>query len=65
VAVWAAGVSLRTGVTAAVWSSAASLALFELIATLRSGVTGAQRLVQIVLGVLLGAGVLLVRVVLH
>jgi hypothetical protein len=65
VAVWAAGVSLRTGVTAAVWSSAASLALFELIATLRSSVTGAQRLVQIVLGVLLGAGVLLVRVILH
>ncbi len=64
-ALWAAGVSLQTGVTAALWSSAASLAVFEVIATLRSHVTGAQRLMQILVGVLLGAGVLLVRVVLH
>jgi hypothetical protein len=62
---WAAGVSLQTGVTVALWSSAVALAGFETIATLRSRVTGAQRLMQIVLGALLGAGVLLVRVVMH
>ncbi len=62
---WAAGVSLQAGVTAALWSSALALAAFETIATVRSRVTGAQRLMQIVLGALLGAGVLLVRVVLH
>ncbi len=62
---WAAGVSLQAGVTAALWTSALALAAFETIATLRSRVTGAQRLMQIVLGALLGAGVLLVRVVLH
>jgi len=62
---WVAGVSLQTGVTASLWSTAAALAGFEIIATLRSRVTGAQRFTQIVVGALLGAGVLLVRVVLH
>ena len=62
-ALWASGVSLQTGVTAALWSSAVALVAFETIATIRSRVTGAQRLVQIVVGALLGAGVLLVRVV--
>jgi hypothetical protein len=65
VALWMAGVSLQTGVTAALWSSATALAVFESIATLRSGATGTQRLTQIAVGVLLGAGILLVRVVLH
>jgi len=64
-ALWAAGVSLRTGVTAALWSSAVSLVVFEVVATLRSRATGAQRLMQIAVGALLGAGVLLIRVVLH
>ena len=65
VALWIAGVSLQTGVTAAVWTSAAALAAFEIIATLRSHASGVQRLTQIAVGVLLGAGILLVRVVLH
>ena len=64
-AFWAAGVPLRTAVTAALWASAIAIALFEVLATLRSNVTGAQRIIQICLGVLLGAGVLLVRVILH
>ena len=62
---WGAGVTLQTGVTAALWSSALSLVGFEIIATLRSGATGAHRFAQIGVGALLGAGVLLVRVVLH
>jgi hypothetical protein len=65
VLLWASGVSLASAVTAALWSSAGALAVFEIIATLRSRVTGARRLTQIVVGALLGAGVLLVRVVLH
>jgi len=52
-------------VTGALWSSAAALAVFEIIATQRSRVSGTQGLLQIVVGALLGAGVLLVRVVLH
>ncbi len=62
---WAAGVSLQTGVTVALWASATSLVVFEAIATVRSRITGLQRVAQIVIGTLLGAGVLLVRVVLH
>ncbi len=65
VVLWASGVSLASAVTAALWSSAGALAVFEIMATLRSRVTGARRLTQIVVGALLGAGVLLVRVVLH
>ena len=57
--------SLQTGVTVALWTSAVSLVLFEAIATVRSRATGLQRVAQIVIGALLGAGVLLVRVVLH
>ncbi len=58
---WAAGVSLATTVTGALWSSAAALAFFEIVATLRSRATGARRLIQIVVGALLGGGVLLVQ----
>jgi hypothetical protein len=62
---WGAGVSLQTGVNAALWSSAVALAGFEIIATVRSRVSGAQRIAQMTVGALLGAGILLVRVVLH
>jgi hypothetical protein len=65
VALWASGVSLATGVTAALWTSAVALAAFEVVAALRARVSGPQRLAQMVVGALLGAGVLLVRVVLH
>jgi hypothetical protein len=64
-ATWVAGASLQTGVIASLWSSALALAGFEIIATVRSRATGAQRFSQIVVGALLGAGILLVRVVLH
>ena len=65
VALWIAGTSLDTAVTAALWTSAAALGGFEVVAALRSRITGAQRLAQGIVGALLGAGVLLVRVVLH
>lgn len=62
---WLSGVSLAAGVTASLWSSAVTLTVFEAIAVVRSRVTGFQGLAQILVGALLGAGVLLVRVVLH
>jgi hypothetical protein len=65
VATWVGGASLDAGVTAALWTSAAALAAFEIVAALRTPGTGAQRLAQVMVGALLGAGVLLVRVVLH
>jgi hypothetical protein len=65
VALWIAGASLATEVSVALWTSAAALATFEVFAALRSQATRAQQLAQVVLGALLGAGILLVRVVLH
>jgi hypothetical protein len=65
VALWIAGISLETAVTAALWTTAAGLVTFEVLAALRSRVTGAERLAQVMMGALLGAGVLVVRVVLH
>ena len=62
---WVAGVALDTAVTAALWASAVLLVAFELVATIRSGVSGAQRIAQVFVGVVIGAGVLLVHVVLH
>ena len=65
VAMWVGGASLDSGVSAALWTSAAALAAFEIVAALRTPATGSQRLAQVIVGALLGAGVLLVRVVLH
>ena len=63
---WAAGVSLQTGVTAApVEQRAGSGRVRDHRHACGAGSPGLQRLMQIVLGALLGAGVLLVRVVLH
>jgi hypothetical protein len=41
------------------------LVAFEIVATIRSRLSGAQRLAQVLIGVVIGAGVLLVHVVLH
>jgi hypothetical protein len=62
---WAVGVSLGTAVTAALWTSAVALAFFEIVAALRSHRDRAQTAVQVLVGSLLGAGVLVVRLLLH
>ena len=64
-ALWVAGVSLDTAVVAALWTCALVLALFEVVATARSRAGGAQRALHVLVGVALGAGILLVRAVLH
>jgi hypothetical protein len=56
---------LSTAVTAALWASAVVLALFEIVAAVRSPLSGAQRATQILVGTLLGAGILVVRLLLH
>jgi hypothetical protein len=62
---WATPVTLSTAVTAALWTSAAALALFELVAAFRSPLSRSQRAWQVLLGSVLGAGVLLIRLLLH
>lgn len=65
VALWGARVTLATAVNAALWTSAVVLATFEIMATVRSRVTGVQMAVQGTVGLALGAGVLAVRLILH
>jgi len=62
---WAAGVSLNAAATAALWTSAALLAVFELVAAVRSHLSAAQTTIQVLVGSILGAGILVVRLLLH
>ena len=60
-----AGVSLRTAVTAAVWTSATCVVAFEVVAAARTGVSPPRRAFEVLVGVLLGSSVLLLRIILH
>jgi hypothetical protein len=62
---WAVGASLNTAVTAAVWSSAATILLIETVAAIRAHLTGRALYIQITLGALLGMMVILLRLILH
>ncbi|HEY5252168.1 MAG TPA: hypothetical protein VIJ09_10915 [Acidimicrobiales bacterium] len=62
---WATPVTLNTAVTAALWTSAVLLVLIESVAAFRSHLSRTETAVQVFMGSLLGAGVLLVRVLLH
>lgn len=62
---WAAGASVTTAVNAAIWTSAAIIAIIEVIVGLRSRLRGRELAAQAVLGALLGLMVVALRVVLH
>ena len=62
---WTTPVTLNTAVIVALWTSAASLALYEVVAAFRSSLSARDRFVQVLTGSLLGAGVLVVRLLLH
>jgi hypothetical protein len=62
---WATPVTLSTAVTAALGTSAVLLALIESVTAFRSHLSASETAVQVLLGSLLGAGILLVRVLLH
>jgi hypothetical protein len=62
---WATPVTLSTAVTSALWTSAILVAVIEMVAAFRSHLTPAQTALQALFGSLLGAGILLVRVLLH
>jgi hypothetical protein len=62
---WATPVTLSTAVTAALWTSAVALALFEMVAAFRTRLSVAQRALQVLLGSLMGAGILIIRLLLH
>jgi hypothetical protein len=62
---WATPVTLNTAVIVALWASAVSLAFFEVVAAFRTPLSARERCLQILLGSFLGAGVLVVRLLLH
>jgi hypothetical protein len=62
---WAAGASQQTAVTAALWSTVASLIVFELIAGLRSRASAGELVLELSVGVTMGVAILALKVVLH
>ncbi len=62
---WAIGASLSAAVTSAVWTSAGMLVVLELVAGIRAGESGFDLVVETGVGALLGALVIVLRVVLH
>jgi hypothetical protein len=62
---WIAGASQQTAVTVALWSAAACLIAFELIAGLRSHATRGELVLQIGVGVTMGVAILGLKVILH
>jgi len=60
-----AGAKLSTGITAALWTAAATITGIELTAALRAGARGGELAVQAVLGVALGLLVPAINAVLH
>jgi hypothetical protein len=62
---WVAGAGLTAGVSAAVWTSAGTIVLIEVVVGLRSRLSGRELVAQIGLGALLGLMVVALRVLLH
>ena len=62
---WAAGVAQQTGVTAALWSTIASLVAFELIAGIRSQASPRELALEGAVGAAMGIAILALKIVLH
>jgi hypothetical protein len=62
---WAAGTRLSAAVIAALWTSAAIVVLIELTAGVRGRLAARQFIAQALIGALLGALVIFLKVVLH
>jgi hypothetical protein len=62
---WIAGTSLQDAITAAVWSCAGMIVLIQIIAGVRSELTGRALVGQVAFGALLGLLVVALKIVLH
>ncbi len=65
VGAWLAGASLETGVTASLWCAGVEIVVLEVIAALRRHLRPRDVVVETVIGVAMGLGILGVRVLLH
>lgn len=62
---WIAGAQQQTAVTAALWSSVASLVLFEVVAGLRAHASARELLLEGCVGAAMGAAIIALKIVLH
>ena len=62
---WIAGGTLTNAVSAAIWTSAGMVVVYEVIAGLRAELSGKEMLLQIALGAALGVLVITLKLVLH
>jgi hypothetical protein len=62
---WATGAAQETAVSAALWSAAVSLLAFELLAGIRSRATPSELALELGVGLVMGLGILALRIVLH
>jgi membrane protein YqaA with SNARE-associated domain len=62
---WIAGGAITDAVSAAIWTSAGMIVVYELIAGIRAELTAKQMAVQIALGAMLGLLVIALKLVLH
>jgi membrane protein YqaA with SNARE-associated domain len=62
---WVAGGSLADADTAAIWTSAGMVVVYEVIAGLRAELTAKEMIVQLALGATLGVLIISLKLVLH
>jgi hypothetical protein len=62
---WVAGAGLTNAVTAAIWTSAALIVIYELVAGLRAQLSGRDLAAQIAFGAALGLLVIALKIILH
>lgn len=62
---WAAGATLTEAVSAALWTAAGIIVVFELVAGVRAELTGSELLVQTLVGAALGCVVIGLKLILH
>jgi hypothetical protein len=62
---WATGGSLLNAVSAAIWTAAGMIVVYEAIAGLRAKLTGVELIVQTLVGAALGLMVIVLKLLLH
>jgi hypothetical protein len=62
---WIAGATLSTAVTAALWSTIASLIAFELFAGVRSRASPRELALDVSVGAAMGVAILILKIILH
>ncbi len=62
---WAAGAKLTNAVSAAIWTAAGMIVVFELLAGVRAKLTGIELIGQTLVGAALGCLVIAVKLILH